>query len=138
MLFRSMIDLPHFQSEERPKMSLHDRAAQFAPFAAITGHKEALDETARLTDYEIILDDIQVERINEQLAYLSKNLSDRKLIAITYFVPDATKEGGKYLTDIGIIKKIEQMEQVVVMDNGRRIEMKKIVEIEVVEAHQIS
>ena len=124
--YDDIIDMPHHQSKERPHMSLHDRAAQFAPFAALTGHEDAIKETARLTDEEIILDESTVGRINEKLFEISQHLLEKRKVSITYFRQDKTKKGGVYLTDIGIIKRIDEAEKCIVLDSGMKIKMKNI------------
>lgn len=131
--YEDILYLPHHQSTDRPHMSLHDRAAQFSPFAALTGHKDAIEETARLTEEEITLDETKREQINEALYEISQHLSEHRRAAITYFKPDVRKSGGSYLTDIGTIKKIDETEQMIVMDSGIRIPMQQIVEIEKVQ-----
>ena len=130
--YDDIINLPHHQSTERAHMSLHDRAAQFAPFAALSGHEEAIEETARLTDEKIILDESAIEKINEKLYEISQNLSEKWNVTITYFRPDALKKGGAYLTDVGSIKKIDEIERHLIMDSGIKIKMEQIVGIEVV------
>lgn len=129
--YDDIINLPHHQSAERVHMSLHDRAAQFAPFAALTGHEEAIEETARLTDEKIILDETAIEKINEKLYELSQKLVEKQTVSITYFKPDELKQGGAYLTDIGSIKKIDDIEKVVIMDSGMKIKMERILSIEI-------
>ena len=127
--YDDIINLPHYQSDKRPHMSLHDRAAQFAPFAALTGHEEAIEETARLTDDEIIIDESQREQINQVLS--KATMGETKIgVSITYFMPDKLKSGGTYLTDIGVIKKVDTLERVVVMESGMRIGLEQIVSIE--------
>ena len=111
-------------------MSLHDRAAQFAPFAALTGHEEAIKETARLTDEKIILDETAIGKINAKLNEIANHLPEKKMVSITYFTPDKRKSGGVYLTDIGTVKKIDEVEKVVIMDSGMKIKMEQIIEIE--------
>ena len=128
--YDDIINLPHHQSRERAHMSLHDRAAQFAPFAALTGHEEAIEETARLTDEKITLDETAIEKINEKLNEISNHLPKKKTVSITYFKPDKRKSGGAYLTDIGTVKKIDEVEKVVIMDSGMKISMEQIIEIE--------
>ncbi|MBQ9141923.1 MAG: hypothetical protein IJX63_09060 [Lachnospiraceae bacterium] len=130
--YDDIINLPHHQSTERAHMSLHDRAAQFAPFAALSVHEEAIEETARLTDEKIILDESAIEKINEKLYEISQNLSEKWNVTITYFRPDALKKGGAYLTDVGSIKKIDEIERHLIMDSGIKIKMEQIVGIEVV------
>ncbi|MBQ9355387.1 MAG: YolD-like family protein [Clostridia bacterium] len=113
--YDDIIDLPHPVSKKHPQMPLLDRAAQFAPFAALTGYGEALTETARLTDTKIELDEGEIERINAKINYLIDNLETAPTVEITYFVPDKKKKGGKYLTKQGTVKKINDFEKVIVM-----------------------
>ncbi|MBQ8316958.1 MAG: hypothetical protein IJX85_01320 [Lachnospiraceae bacterium] len=127
--YDDIINLPHYQSDKRAHMSLHDRAAQFAPFAALTGHEEAIEETARLTENEIIIDESQREQINQVLSRAVGEGSGATL-SITYFKPDKLKTGGAYLTDIGIVKKVDTIEKVVIMESGMRIGLEQIVSIE--------
>lgn len=127
--YDDIMDLPHHQSVSRPHMTLHDRAAQFAPFAALTGHEEAIEETARLTDSKIVLDETAIAAINAKLYEISQKLSEKLVVSITYFRPDAQKEGGAYLTDVGSVHKIDEEEKVLFMDSGIRIPMEQIVEI---------
>ena len=113
-------------------MSLHDRAAQFNPFAALNGHEEAIKETARLTDDRIELDESVIEKINEKLYEISQTLTEKRVVSISHFKPDTLKLGGAYLTDVGTIKKIDPNEQIVLLENGVKIEMDYIVSIDVV------
>lgn len=127
--YDDIIGLPHHQSVGRPHMSLHDRAAQFAPFAALSGHEEAIEETARLTEEKILLDETAIQAVNEKLYELSQHLQENPAVSITYFKPDKQKKGGAYLTDIGTIKKIDEREKMVIMDSGVKIPMEHIVRI---------
>ena len=128
--YDDIMDLPHHQSKERTHMSLHDRAAQFATFAALAGHEEAIEETARLTDEKIMLDETAIEKINEKLYDISQHLSEKRNVSITYFRPDTQKCGGAYLTDVGTVKKMDEVEKVILMDSGMKIAMEQIIEIE--------
>ncbi len=130
--YDDIMNLPHHQSTKRAHMSLHDRAAQFAPFAALSGHEEAIEETARLTEDKITLDELALEKINEKLYDISQHLLEKWNVSITYFKPDARKQGGAYLTDLGTIKKIDEIERQVIMESGMKIQMEHIVGIEVV------
>ena len=96
--YDDLLDLPHHQSTEREHMSLHDRAAQFSPFAALTGYDAAIEETQRLTDEEITLDETAVAKINEQLSEIAQHLSERWQVTITYFQPDARTVSYTHLT----------------------------------------
>ena len=129
--YDDIINLPHYQSKKRAHMSLEDRAAQFASFAALTGHEEAIEETARLTEKKIVLDEAAKEAISEKLFEISQSLDKKWNISITYFKPDRFKDGGFYLTDIGVVKKIDEVEKIIVMDNGMRIEIEGIIGVEI-------
>ena len=125
-------DIIHLQrpvSGKHPPMSMADRAAQFSPFAALTGHGEAVKETARLTGTRVELDEYETEILRGKLQYLSNcveswnaagRLADeRPAVAITYFVPDLLKEGGEYVTVSGPVKKIDPyLRQIVLMNCG--------------------
>ena len=129
--YDDIINLPHYQSTKRAHMSLEDRAAQFASFAALTGHEEAIEETARLTEKKIVLDEVAKEAISMKLFEISRNLDKKWNVSITYFKPDRFKDGGVYLTDIGVVKKIDEVEKIIVMDNGMRIEIEGIIGVEI-------
>lgn len=129
--YDDIINLPHYQSTNHAHMSLEDRAAQFASFAALTGHEEAIEETARLTEKKIVLDEVAKEAISMKLFEISRNLDKKWNISITYFKPDRFKDGGVYLTDIGVVKKIDEVEKIIVMDNGMRIEIEGIIGVEI-------
>ena len=122
--------LPHHQSPKRKHMSLHDRAAQFAPFSALSGYEDAIEETGRLTEEEILLDETAVERINEQLQYIAAHIQERMTVSVTYFRPDDRKSGGAYLTDIGVVKKIDQAGHALIMESGITIPMGQIRELQ--------
>lgn len=130
-IYDDIINLPHYQSKKRAHMSLEDRAAQFASFAALTGHEEAIEETARLTEKKIVLDEVAKEAISMKLFEISRNLDKKWNVSITYFKPDKFKDGGVYLTDIGVVKKIDEVDKIIVMDNGMRIEIEGIIGVEI-------
>lgn len=137
--YDDMIYMKHHQSKERVPMSRHDRAAQFAPFSALSGHEEAIEETSRFTDSKIELDESAIEKINETLYEISNNLNEKWQVNITYFQPDPYKTGGSYLTETGIIKKVDENEHLVVMECGTKIPMEHIVKVEtMVESSEIS
>ncbi|MCD8005221.1 MAG: hypothetical protein LUE91_06155, partial [Oscillospiraceae bacterium] len=94
--YSDIINLPHHVSATRPHMSMHDRAAQFSPFAALTGYDAAVKETARLTDQRAELDDDMKEKLSERINLLQENLAAAPAVEITYFIPDERKEGGAY------------------------------------------
>lgn len=116
--YDSIINLPHKQSSKRSHMSVHDRAAQFAPFSALTGYGEEIAETARLTNRLIELTDAQLEVLNERFAFLQHNLEKNLPVKITIFVPDSAKDGGFYQDIHGIVRKINTVERTIEMENG--------------------
>lgn len=127
--YDDIIDLPHHVSERHPQMSMYNRAAQFAPFAALTGHDAAITEAARLTDAELELSESDAEVLNRKLAYL-QSLDEKPTISVTYFVPDDRKKGGSYHTTSGIIKRIESDEGVLQFEDGTGIPVIRIKDID--------
>jgi len=105
------------------------RAAQFAPFAALTGYDEAVEETARLTDSKVELDEYQKVELNDKIQFLNNSDIDEE-VSITYFVPDKKKSGGAYITKRGIVLKVREYEKDVVMDDGTEIPIDDIFAIE--------
>lgn len=128
--YDDIIDLPHHESTKHPRMSALDRAAQFSPFAALTGYEAAITETARLTDARLELDEDRKEELNERLQIIREHISLEPEIAITYFVPDAQKEGGSYHKVVGIVKTLDHVEHKIIMKNGIIIPMDDIYKIE--------
>lgn len=128
--YDDIINLPHHVSAVHPHMSAIDRAAQFSPFAALTGYEAVISETARLTDTRPDLDEIKKEELDTRLQLIRECLSMEPEIAITYFVPDSRKEGGSYLRTIGTVKKLDDIGHNVIMANGTSIPMNDIYEIE--------
>lgn len=108
-------------------MPLIDRAAQFAPFAALTGYGDAIDETARITDIRPDLDEQQLAELNERLLQIMAKPDT--VVCITYFVPDERKAGGRYEQAEGVIKKIDEIAKVIVMDGGEKIPLSDIIEL---------
>lgn len=127
--YDDIINLPNPTSKKHLRMSLYDRAAQFSPFAALTGHDAAIQETARLTDEKVELDDDTLNRLNEQLNIIRNHIGTNERVSITYFVPDDRKSGGAYVTHSGTVKKIDEYERVVVMSDKTRIPIEQISEI---------
>lgn len=129
--YDDIINLPHHVSPTRPQMSIIDRAAQFSPFAALTGHSAAVKETARLTEGKVDLSDDTMAYLSEQLTMIQARLDEELTVSITYFVPDAKKSGGEYVTHTGAVKKIDEYERVVVMQDKKAIPIDDILEIEI-------
>ena len=110
-------------------MSMYARAAQFAPFAALTGYGDAIKETARITDQQLELDENEKARLNEKLQLLRQHLPGKPKITITYFVPDTKKAGGSYQTITGFVKKLQEYERRLIMTNGTIIPLDTIIEL---------
>ena len=127
--YDDIIDLPHYISKKHPQMSLEARAAQFAPFAALTGYDDAVKETARLTNERIDLDDEAKMMLDAKLQVIREQLSEKPLVTITYFVPDAKKDGGKYVTINGNVKKIDDYKHLIILDNSVEITIDEIIDI---------
>ena len=128
--YDDIINHPHHQSSTRPHMSPYDRAAQFSPFAALTGYEESVVETARLTNERIDLTDDAIEIINNKLRYLEDNIANRPKINVTYFVPDELKEGGEYVTVEKSIKKIDTYENILVFEDNSKVCITDILDLE--------
>ena len=131
MNYDDIIHLPHHRSKKHAPMPIIDRAAQFSPFAALTGHDAAIKETARLTDRKIELDEYEIAILDEKLQMIRKQLDSKKSseITITYFQPDMRKDGGKYVTATERVKKIDEYSKAMFMENGTRILIEDIIEI---------
>ena len=128
--YDDIIHLPHHLSRIHPQMSMEDRAAQFSPFAALTGDDAAIAETARLTDQRVELDEYERQALNEKLQFISEHMKEHPKISITYFIPDHCKEGGEYVTVTGNIKKLDDYEHRIVLMDGSRILMEDVIGIE--------
>lgn len=114
----------------RPKMSRQERAFQFSPFAALTGHENAIKETARLTDKRVELDEYMKDVINQRLRLTEEWINDKPEIEITYFEPDEKKTGGRYVSITGSVKKIDEYNRVVLMSCNISIPIDDIISIE--------
>ena len=125
--YDDIINRPHHRSKTHPHMPLIDRAAQFAPFAALTGYGDAIDETARITYIRPDLDEQQLAELNERLLQIMAKPDT--VVCITYFVPDERKAGGRYEQAEGVIKKIDEIAKVIVMDGGEKIPLSDIIEL---------
>ena len=128
--YDDIINLPHKQSAKRPHMSLLDRAAQFAPFAALTGYDDAVKETARLTDERIEMSEENLNVLNMKYQILVDRLDEEHEVSFTDFVPDGAKSGGAYVTKQGIVKKVDDFERLITLCDGTRIPMDDILTID--------
>ena len=125
--YDDIIDLPRPKSKHEP-MPMSDRAAQFSPFAALTGYGDAIDETARLTDARIELSEEERAELDYKQQYLAT--LDAPTVTVTYFVPDEKKSGGAYSTVTGFLKRIDEYERVLMLTDGRKIQLDAIFDIE--------
>lgn len=128
--YDEIIDLPHHVSKTRPQMPMSDRAAQFSSFAALTGYDSAIKETGRLTDEKIELGEESLTALNARYQMLMDVLAEGPEVRITYFKPDERKAGGAYVTITGAIRKIDDFEQIIIMQDGTRIPMGDVLSLE--------
>ena len=128
--YNDIIHLSHPTSKNRPRMSIHDRAAQFSPFAALSGHAAAIAETARLTDRKLELDEDTRAELDRRQAILLEHISERPEVTVTWFRPDEKKAGGAYVTTTGRLKKIDEIERVLVLTDGARIPLEDVAGLE--------
>ena len=131
--YDDIINLPHHVSSRHPQMSMMNRAAQFAPFAALTGHAAVIEETARLTDSQMELADEDSEILNQKMAYLREVINEHPAIVVTYFEPDKKKAGGTYKTIEGQLQNIDDYNQSIVLKSGEAIPLKSVLDIQCVD-----
>ena len=128
--YDDIIHLPHHTSNKHPRMPIRDRAAQFAPFAALTGHDAAIEETARLTSAMIELSEDARTTLDMKQKMLADNLDAAPVVSVTYFQPDEKKDGGRYLTVTERLKNIDDFERILIMSDGNRIPFESIIQLE--------
>ena len=129
-MYDDIIHLPHHVSKTRPQMSLEDRAAQFSPFAALTGYDAAILETGRLTEDKLELGEETQAILDRKQRYLAEIIDTKPEITVTYFVPDEKKSGGAYSTVTGFLKRIDEYGRVLMLTDGRKIQLDAILDIE--------
>ena len=127
--YDDIINLPHHVSTVHPSMSDSNRAAQFAPFAALTGYEDAISETGRLTDQRIELDEDRRMLLDERLQMIMQK-EDGQEVKVTYFVEDERKEGGEYVTVTGSVKRIDMVNRAMILTDGKVIPVDDVIEIE--------
>lgn len=125
--YNDIINMQHHVSKTHPQMSLKARSAQFAPFAALTGYGDVINETGRLTNEKIEIDDELKEILNEEIMKIKSKLSKRLTISFTYFIPDEKKNGGKYVTVKGIVKKVN--DNSIILEDKTEILIEDIIDI---------
>ena len=125
-----IINLPHHVSRNHPQMPMEARAAQFAPFAALTGYDAVIHETARLTDKQVELEEYDNDRLNRIFSELMDSLEKHPMVTVSYFKPDEHKAGGAYMTVSGKLKKIDTYEQIMKMEDGKVIPIGSIMDLQ--------
>lgn len=128
--YDDILHLSHPTSKTHPRMSREDRAAQFSPFAALTGYEDVVKETGRLTDQRMELTEEEKAVLDARLRMVLEWASTPPVVSITYFQPDTRKSGGSYLTTQGYIKKVEELKRVLVLEGGGEIPIDQIASID--------
>ncbi len=121
--YEDIMNLRRPQYPDHPPMSIHDRAAQFSPFAALVGYDDAVAETARLTDRRREISEEELRELNEAVASLSECIATRPLVTVDYFIPDARKEGGRYESKTGNLRTIDTYHREVVFTDGEKVSL---------------
>ena len=127
--YDEIMGLPHHISKTRPQMPLSDRAAQFAPFAALTGYDSAIKETGRLTDERIELDEEALTALDRKYQLLMDTLDDAPEVTIIYFQPDERKAGGQYVSATGTVKKVDTFGRRILLQDGTRIPLDSVYDL---------
>ena len=127
--YDEIMELPHHVSKTRPQMPMSDRAAQFAPFAALTGYDSAIKETGRLTDERIELDEEALAALDRKYQLLMDTLDDAPEVTIIYFQPDERKAGGQYVSATGTVKKVDTFGRRILLQDGTRIPLDSVYDL---------
>lgn len=128
--YSDIIDMPHHTSKVHPRMSMHERSAQFSPFRALTGHEEAISETSRIVDKKLELDEYQLATINRCLNEIKDHIKSFPEVIMVHFVKDTKKDGGIYLTIAKKVKKIDDYEKYILFQDGTKVKFEDIYNIE--------
>ena len=128
--YDDVINRQHPTSKKHPRMSRMNRAAQFAPFAALTGYEESIEETARLTDRRIELSEYEIEELNAKLNFIQEHIKEHPEVTVTYFQPDERKDGGAYITVTGRVRRIDEVNRVLAFEDERTLPIEIIIQIE--------
>ena len=127
--YEDIIHFPHPDSNKHPRMPSRERAAQFLPFAALNGYEDAVEETARVTEEYVELDESRKAVLNEKLQWLLSHLEEEPEAEITWFCPDEKKSGGSYVRIVGRVRKIDVYQRLLILADGSSIPMEQIREI---------
>ena len=130
--YDDIINLPHHVSKKHPQMSLEARSAQFASFAALKGYEDEVIETARITDERVELNDEAKRILDEKLQQIRERINKKMETTFTYFVKDERKDGGAYITETGIVKKIDDYNNLIVLENGLFLPIQDIYDIKII------
>ena len=128
--YDDIINLPHPTSQRHPRMPVRDRAAIFSPFAALSGHGAAIAETARLTERRMELDEDTKAELDRRQAVLLEHIAEQPEITVTWFQPDERKDGGAYLTATGRLKKLDEIQRVLVLTDGTKVPLDDVAGLE--------
>lgn len=128
--YEDIINLPHYVSKTRTQMPMLERAAQFSPFAALTGYDAAIKETGRLTEEKIEMDEDSKASLDMKQTHLKEIIDEQPEISVTYFLPDTKKSGGAYVTVTGCLKRFDEYERLLILTNGKKIPTDDIADIE--------
>lgn len=127
--YDDIIELPHPTSTKHSRMPISDRASIFSPFAALTGHAAAIQETARLTDQRMELDEDTKAMLDLKQQILADRIAERPEISVVWFRPDARKEGGQYVTTVGQLKKVDDIARILQLADGTTIPLDEVLEL---------
>ena len=128
--YDDIINLPRFVSKDRNHMSNHDRAAQFAPFAALSGFGESITEAARLVDEKIELSEEELQALNNRFEILEMYIKEKPKAIVTYFVKDENKKGGAYYSEEITVKKIDLIERILISEEKNKYHFEDIYNLE--------
>lgn len=128
--YGDIIDLEHFVSKNRKHMSRLDRAAQFAPFAALTGYEESIDEAARITDDKLELSETTLAILDKKVAILKEHIKEHNKITITYFEEDKYKNGGEYISKEIVLKNIDEVYKLLIDENNQSYPIDYMIDID--------
>ena len=129
--YEDIINMPHHVSRKHPQMSLYARSAQFAPFAALTGYGEAVEETERVTDSKREIDEELKIDLDRKLQWIRENLKNKPKVTFTYFIPDGKKDGGSYQTVTGVVKRIDEYNEKIILEDENEFYISETIDINV-------
>lgn len=129
--YEDIVNLPPYKSTKYPPPSMMDRAARFAPFAAITGYEDLVMEEARITEERVELDEDYKRELDEKLHMLMADAKNSPMVSITYYQPDARKKGGAYVDAVGVVKKVDACTRMLLLTDGRNIRIDDICRMEI-------